>query len=152
MHIWISCLFQGDCNSVQHGEAVNTGPFEDEETKALYESLPDIRAMVPAMLLGSASEQQDADAEPDQTMDQEPKPDGANAESDSFTNAEDTTEGALLLLHCMLLNMILLTAAPSGDAKSLQSQPLKHLPLILKGAHPRTCAAHRLLHQLCPAF
>jgi len=114
---------------VQHGEAVNTGPFEDEETKALYESLPDIRAMVPAMLLGAASEQQEADAEPDQIMHQEPKPDDANADSVSPTHAEDTMEGVLPLLRCMLTDMMLLRAAPSGDVKPLQSQPLKHLHL-----------------------
>lgn len=33
-------------------EAAAAGPFEDEETRAFYESLPDLRAVVPAVLLG----------------------------------------------------------------------------------------------------
>lgn len=33
-------------------DAAAAGPFEDEETRAFYESLPDLRAVVPAVLLG----------------------------------------------------------------------------------------------------
>ena len=49
--------------AVQEGEDFSTGPFEDEETRALYESLPDIRAVVPALLLGTTELQQTAEEE-----------------------------------------------------------------------------------------
>lgn len=42
---------------MQEGEDFSTGPFEDEETRALYESLPDIRGVVPALLLGTTEAQ-----------------------------------------------------------------------------------------------
>ncbi|KAK9907680.1 hypothetical protein WJX75_008040 [Coccomyxa subellipsoidea] len=41
----------------QEGEDFSTGPFEDEETRALYESLPDIRGVVPALLLSTTEAQ-----------------------------------------------------------------------------------------------
>ena len=92
---------------MQHGDAVSSGPFEDEETKALYESLPDIRALVPALLLGTASEQQDgADAEPDQVQDGQPKPKGIEADSASSARAE--VEGMpLVRLHAALEVMLI---------------------------------------------
>ena len=31
------------------------GPFEDEDTRAFYESLPDVRGIVPAILLGEST-------------------------------------------------------------------------------------------------
>ncbi len=77
---------------MQHGEAVSSGPFEDEETKALYESLPDIRALVPALLLGPASEPQEAaDGEPDQALEGAP-----GKEADSASAAQEE-EGVLLV-------------------------------------------------------
>ncbi|BDA48017.1 Regulator of nonsense transcripts 2 [Coccomyxa sp. Obi] len=56
----------------QEGEDLSTGPFEDEETRALYASLPDIRALVPALLLGTAEGQQTTEEEgPEQPMETE---------------------------------------------------------------------------------
>ncbi len=66
---------------MQHGEAVSTGPFEDEETKALYESLPDIRALVPALLLGAAADEKEAGAEPEQALPEEAAPEIAEGDS-----------------------------------------------------------------------
>lgn len=40
---------------VQHQEDFSAGPFEDEEARAFYASLPDVRALVPALLLGDAA-------------------------------------------------------------------------------------------------
>lgn len=44
------------------------GLYEDEETRALYESMPDLRAIVPAKFLGEASEEsgagEESEAEP----------------------------------------------------------------------------------------
>ena len=75
---------------MQHGEAVNSGPFEDEETKALYESLPDIRALVPALLLGPANEPQEAaDIEPDQAQAEEARPEIGEGDSASAAQAEE---------------------------------------------------------------
>ena len=83
---------------MQHGEAVSTGAFEDEETKALYESLPDIRAMVPALLLGTTSEQQEADGEPGQATDDEPQlPRGEEAAPSSAAPADVMNGGGPLL-------------------------------------------------------
>ena len=33
-----------------------SGPFDDEETRAFYESLPDVRALVPSILLSKGQE------------------------------------------------------------------------------------------------
>ena len=83
---------------MQHGEAVITGAFEDEETKALYESLPDIRAMVPALLLGTTPEQQEADGEPGQATDDEPQlPQGEEAGPLSVALADVVNGGGPLL-------------------------------------------------------
>ncbi len=79
---------------MQHGEPVSTGPFEDEETKALYESLPDIRAMVPALLLGTTSEQKEADGEPGHAADDEPQlVPGEEAAASSVAPAHVSNEG-----------------------------------------------------------
>lgn len=54
--------------SLQHGEDLSCGPFEDEEARAFYEALPDVRAVVPALLLGEAGPQgQPAAAAPQET-------------------------------------------------------------------------------------
>ena len=66
---------------MQHGEAVSSGPFEDEETKALYESLPDIRALVPALLLGAATDEKEASAEPEQALPEEAASEAAEGDS-----------------------------------------------------------------------
>ncbi|KAL0026394.1 hypothetical protein WJX79_005678 [Trebouxia sp. C0005] len=36
-------------------DGATAGPFEDEDTRAFYESLPDVRAVVPAVLLGETA-------------------------------------------------------------------------------------------------
>ncbi|DBA81963.1 TPA: hypothetical protein ACH3X1_007672 [Trebouxia sp. C0004] len=36
-------------------DSTTAGPFEDEDTRAFYESLPDVRAVVPAVLLGETA-------------------------------------------------------------------------------------------------
>lgn len=41
-------------------DAAAAGPFEDEETRAFYESLPDLRAVVPAVLLGDKAPEEPA--------------------------------------------------------------------------------------------
>lgn len=44
------------CTCVQEiDDSAATGPFEDEDTRAFYESMPDLRAVVPAVLLGEAA-------------------------------------------------------------------------------------------------
>jgi regulator of nonsense transcripts 2 len=43
------------CCPAQHQEDFSAGPFEDEEARAFYASLPDVRALVPALLLGDAA-------------------------------------------------------------------------------------------------
>lgn len=96
--IWLNKGSGSCCLLVQHGEAVSTGAFEDEETKALYESLPDIRAMVPALLLGTTSEQQEADEEPGQATDNEPQlPRGEEAAPSSVALSDVMNGGGPLL-------------------------------------------------------
>ena len=36
-------------------DSAAAGPFEDEDTRAFYESMPDLRAVVPAVLLGEVA-------------------------------------------------------------------------------------------------
>ena len=40
------------------------GPFEDPETRYFYETLPDLRGIIPAVLLGDAAKPATADEEP----------------------------------------------------------------------------------------
>ena len=57
-HFRSSSLGQGD------GAAAG-GPYEDEEARLFYESLPDLRGLVPSLLLGSeADAPEDASQEP----------------------------------------------------------------------------------------
>ena len=62
-------------------EDFSTGPFEDEETRALYESLPDVRAVVPAVLLGATADvpsaPEGAEAGPAAESFEEPPADGS---------------------------------------------------------------------------
>lgn len=90
---------------MQHGEAVSTGPFEDEESKALYESLPDIRALVPALLLGATSDQQEAEPEPDQAAPDAPQSDDAKADAAPTGGHDVNAEGAssFLLPQALIL-------------------------------------------------
>ena len=96
---WQECL-----GPLQHGDAVSSGPFEDEETKALYESLPDIRALVPALLLGLASEQPEAaDAEPNRAQDGDPKAHDTEGVPSSAAQMEE--DGMSLVPDCFLANL-----------------------------------------------
>lgn len=42
-------------NIQETDDSAAAGPFEDEDTRAFYESMPDLRAVVPAVLLGEAT-------------------------------------------------------------------------------------------------
>lgn len=91
--------------SVQEGEDLSTGPFEDEETRALYESLPDIRALVPALLLGTAEGQPAAEEEgAEQPMETEASADTTSADAgaaDSRAEAtQEATAGSSLHVSC----------------------------------------------------
>ena len=71
-------------------DSAAAGPFEDEDTRAFYESMPDLRAVVPAVLLGEvaptdASDQQDASLDagdsllPDATVSEQADADAGEA-------------------------------------------------------------------------
>jgi regulator of nonsense transcripts 2 len=46
----------------QESEGLGGSPFEDEETRSFYETLPDLRAVVPAILLGDKPEEKPEEA------------------------------------------------------------------------------------------
>lgn len=78
---------------VQEGEDLSTGPFEDEETRALYESLPDIRALVPALLLGTAEGQQTVEEEgAEQPMEVDASADNAPADADAVDSRPEASQ------------------------------------------------------------
>ncbi len=87
---------------MQEGEDFSTGPFEDEETRALYDSLPDIRALVPALLLGTAEAQQTAEEDAaEQPMEVEAsradRAADAGAAGTQIEAAQETTPGTQIL-------------------------------------------------------
>lgn len=65
--------------------AGNSGPFDDEETRAFYESLPDVQALVPSVLLNKGQDtKQEGSAVPSPSEPSSPKADGpASSESAS---------------------------------------------------------------------
>ncbi|CAL8462985.1 g2519 [Coccomyxa elongata] len=80
----------------QEGEDLSTGPFEDEETRALYESLPDIRALVPALLLGTAEGQPTAEEEgPEVPMETEAPADSTPADEGAADSRSEATQEAV---------------------------------------------------------
>ena len=118
---WMTC-----CWAMQHGDAVTSGPFEDEETKALYESLPDIRALVPALLLGPASEQQEAaDAEPDQAQDGDPKAHDTEGVPSSAAQADEEGIPDWSLTGSLLVGTPL-TAKSTSDLGNLKFHHTRH--------------------------
>lgn len=55
----------------------NSGPFDDEDTRAFYESLPDVQALVPSVLLTKGQDsRQDGNALPSPVEPSSPKADG----------------------------------------------------------------------------
>ncbi len=80
---------------MQEGEDLSTGPFEDEETRALYESLPDIRALVPALLLWTAEGQPTAEEEgPEMPMETEAPADSTPADAGAADSRPEATQEA----------------------------------------------------------
>ena len=78
---------------MQEGADLSTGPFEDEETRALYESLPDIRALVPALLLGTGEGQQAAEEEgPEQPMETDASADNVSADAGAADSRPEATQ------------------------------------------------------------
>jgi regulator of nonsense transcripts 2 len=70
------------------GAASDGGPFEDEEQRAFYESLPELRAMLPAVLLGGA----ERDAAPGDAATEPAEP--AEPAAAPQAEAEDDAAGA----------------------------------------------------------
>ncbi|KAL3151997.1 hypothetical protein ABBQ32_001118 [Trebouxia sp. C0010 RCD-2024] len=70
------------------------GPFEDEDTRAFYESMPDLRAVVPAVLLGEATAPADTPDQNESAVNRQGTPPPEAADSENGESAPDSTDAA----------------------------------------------------------
>lgn len=93
-----------DLSLQEADDSAVAGPFEDEDTRAFYESLPDVRAVVPAVLLGGAA-----------PVDNSEQLESAS-QSESALNASDSIAPDA-------------TISDNGDADAGESYSVQHRPL-----------------------
>ena len=64
--------------ALQDSHEAYTGPFEDEQTRVVYETLPDLRATIPSALLGDTAQGDQPSSSQGHSSDQPDAGDGAD--------------------------------------------------------------------------
>ena len=103
--------------ALQDSHEAYTGPFEDEQTRVFYETLPDLQATIPSALLGDTAQGPQPSRSQGHTSDQPDAGDGADIPGElTAQSCWEPASQPLLQLSSMLVFRILPACQPGPDA------------------------------------
>lgn len=114
----------GGMHAFASEEMAEGGPWEDEEMRHFYESLPDLRALVPAVLLGGTDDtdkdgKEEAGAEGDDKGGKKEEEAAAAASKEEECDGKEETSSGGAALQSLLLRLPLCVNRDMADAFAL---------------------------------